>query len=53
MYLGARELRGKYESAFLVNYYLTAWSGHLAVGLAGTLMTLSSLPGILLVLSVI
>lgn len=53
MYLGARELRGKYESAFLVNYYLTAWSGHLAVGLAGTLMTSSSLPGILLVLSVI
>lgn len=52
MCLGARELRGKYESAFLVNY-LTAWSGHLAVGLAGTLVTLSSLPSILLALNVI
>ena len=35
-----------------MNYYLTAWSGHL-VGLTGTLVTLSSLPGILLALNVI
>lgn len=48
MCLVARELTGKPDSGFLVNYYLTAWSGHVVVGLTRTLMTLSSSASILL-----
>lgn len=51
--LALRELRGKPDSGFLVNYYLTARSGHFVVGPTGTLVTLSSLSSIVLDLKVI